>query len=453
MKRGRVTLADLSIRKMEPPRRITWRTSDLLRATAVFAAVYVALQFLWLASTILFAVFLGILFGVALSAGVDRLAAVAIPRALGTTALVLAFFGLLGLAGTLMAPTVREQAQELRVRLPQALDDVEQWIEERNGLFSTLLSGGDDSRGEVSEEAAEEDPSEEPEEEPVEEPEERPAEQPGEEPAEAEEEAPEEEPEGAEEAPEETADEGQAEAAQAGDAQDEAPPGESMRQRLVEQLGDLGTHLFSFVTSTVHVLGGVLLIIFMAIYIAVNPEVYRQGILLMIPARGREKAAEVLSETSLMLRKWLLTQLVAMVVVGTATAIALTLLDVRAALALGILAGLLEFIPIFGPIIAAVPAIAMGFLESPQTALYVTLVYIVIQQIESQLLVPLLMSEGIDLPPVLTVLSQALMALIFGFLGLLVAVPLVAVAVVVVKMLYVQDVVGEDVLLPSASAE
>jgi predicted PurR-regulated permease PerM len=95
-----------------------------------------------------------------------------------------------------------------------------------------------------------------------------------------------------------------------------------------------------------------------------------------------------------------------------------------------------------------VPAIAMGFLESPTVALYVLIAYVVIQQIESQLLVPILMKEGIDMPPVLTVLAQALMALLFGFIGLLVAVPLVAVVIVFVKILYVQDVVGEDVLLP-----
>lgn len=406
-------MADLSIRKVEPPRRTTWRTSDLLRAAVVFAGVYVALQLLWFASNILFVAFLGILFGVALSAAVDRLSARGIPRVAGTAGIMLALLGVLVLAGVLMAPTVREQTQELRVQLPQALDRLENWIDERDGFFSVLLSAGDDA---PTEEGAQEAP----------------------------EEATEGEPE-----PDPDADPG-AETPQESVEQDEgeSPPSETVRRRLTEQLGDLGAHLFAFVTSTAEMLGGILLILFMAIYIAINPGTYRRGILFLIPSRGRGKAAEVLSEASWMLRRWLVTQLVAMVLVGAATALALMLLDVRAALALGILAGLLEFIPIFGPIIAAVPAIAMGFLESPTVALYVLIAYVVIQQIESQLLVPILMKEGIDMPPVLTVLAQALMALLFGFIGLLVAVPLVAVVIVFVKMLYVQDVVGEDVLLP-----
>jgi predicted PurR-regulated permease PerM len=404
-------LADLSIRKVEPPRRTTWRTSDLLRAAVVFAGVYVGLQLLWFASNILFVAFLGILFGVALSAAVDRLSARGIPRVAGTAGIMLTLLGVVVLAGVLMAPTVREQTQELRIQLPQALDRLENWIDERDGFFSVLLSAGDDA---PEEEGAREEPEEAPEDEP------------------------EPDPDPGAERPQESVEQDEG----------EGPPSETVRRRLTEQLGDLGAHLFAFLTSTAEVLGGILLILFMAIYIAINPGTYRRGILFLIPSRGRDKAAEVLSEASYMLRRWLVTQLIAMVLVGATSALALMLLDVRAALALGILAGLLEFIPIFGPIIAAVPAIAMGFLESPTVALYVLIAYVVIQQIESQLLVPILMKEGIDMPPVLTVLAQALMALLFGFIGLLVAVPLVAVVIVFVKMLYVQDVVGEDVLLP-----
>ena len=95
----------------------------------------------------------------------------------------------------------------------------------------------------------------------------------------------------------------------------------------------------------------------------------------------------------------------------------------QAALALGLLAGLLEFIPTVGPIMSALPAIAMGFLDSPEKALSVTIAYVVIQFFENHMLIPLLMKGGMNLPPALTVFSQALMALLFGFLGLMCAVP------------------------------
>ena len=115
----------------------------------------------------------------------------------------------------------------------------------------------------------------------------------------------------------------------------------------------------------------------------------------------------------------------------------------KAALALGLLAGLLEFIPTVGPIISSLPAIAMGFLDSPEKALWVLVAYVVVQFVESHLLIPLLMKGGINLPPALTVFSQALMALLFGFLGLMCAVPLLAATAVAVRMLYVEGVVGE----------
>jgi predicted PurR-regulated permease PerM len=91
---------------------------------------------------------------------------------------------------------------------------------------------------------------------------------------------------------------------------------------------------------------------------------------------------------------------------------------------------------------------AMGFLDGPEKALWVALAYIAIQQIEGNVMMPLLMKEGLDLPPVLTILFQAALSLVFGFVGLLFAVPLLGAVMVPIKLLYVQDVVGDDLPLP-----
>jgi predicted PurR-regulated permease PerM len=168
----------------------------------------------------------------------------------------------------------------------------------------------------------------------------------------------------------------------------------------------------------------------------------------LFPHEARPRAQEVLSETAVMLRRWLLAQFISMVLVGVLTAVVLLLLGVKAALALGIIAGILEFIPIAGPVIASVPGIAMGFLDGPEKAVYVALAYVVIQQAEANLLYPLLMKKGLELPPVLTIFTQGVMSIVFGFLGLLVAVPMLAAVIVPVKMLYVRDVVGDEVKLP-----
>ncbi|HEU5174430.1 MAG TPA: AI-2E family transporter, partial [Gemmatimonadaceae bacterium] len=91
------------------------------------------------------------------------------------------------------------------------------------------------------------------------------------------------------------------------------------------------------------------------------------------------------------------------------------------------------------------PAIAMAFLDSPEKAAAVTILYVGIQFAENQLLIPMLMKGGLDLPPAVTILAQALFTLLFGFLGLMVAVPAMAAVMVTVKMLYVHDVVGDRV--------
>jgi predicted PurR-regulated permease PerM len=124
-----------------------------------------------------------------------------------------------------------------------------------------------------------------------------------------------------------------------------------------------------------------------------------------------------------------------MLVIGAVTTLFLVVLHVKAALPLGILAGLSKFIPIVGSIFAAIPAMAMAFIDSPHKALVVGVGYLVIQFIENHLLVPVLMKKGVNLPPAFTLGIQALMALLFGFLGLLVAVPLLAVIMTVVRTL------------------
>jgi predicted PurR-regulated permease PerM len=193
---------------------------------------------------------------------------------------------------------------------------------------------------------------------------------------------------------------------------------------------------------------GLLIIIFLSIYIAVDPEMYRRGIMHLFPHARRDRVGEVLSAIAAVLRKWLVTQLIAMVTLGIVTTVILLALDVKAAFALGLLSGLFEFIPTLGPIISSLPAIAMGFLDSPEKALWVMLAYVGVHFLEGHLLIPLLMKGGINLPPALTIFSQALMALLFGFLGLMCAVPLLAATVVGVKMLYVEDIVGDPQIGP-----
>jgi predicted PurR-regulated permease PerM len=210
---------------------------------------------------------------------------------------------------------------------------------------------------------------------------------------------------------------------------------EAIKRRLSEGLGTATKYLFSFVSNTLAAIAAFILLIFLAMYIGAEPEVYRGWMLAAVPATSRAQVRIVLDEVSTVLRKWLITQLVAMVVIGTVSFTVLMLLGVKAAFALGFIAGLMEFIPTVGPILSAVPAILMGFVDSPEKALAVGLAYWGIQFVENNLLIPYLMRGEMDLPPAITIIAQTLMTLVFGFLGLMVAVPLTAAVLVPLRMM------------------
>ena len=135
------------------------------------------------------------------------------------------------------------------------------------------------------------------------------------------------------------------------------------------------------------------------------------------------------------LRKWLVTQMIAMVVIGVVSMVVLLLLGVKAPFALAFIAGLCEFIPTVGPVLSAVPAVLMAFVDSPEKALAVLIAYWGIQFLENNLLIPYLMRGEMDLPPAITLVAQSLMTLVFGFIGLMVAVPLTAAVLVPLRMM------------------
>lgn len=227
----------------------------------------------------------------------------------------------------------------------------------------------------------------------------------------------------------------------------EVAPSEAIRQKLQSAASGAAKYLFSFVSNTVAVLTSFVLLTFLAIYIGAEPEVYRGWLLAAVPAASRAQVRLVLGEMATVLRKWLVTQLIAMVVIGVVSMVALLLLGVKAAFALGFIAGLLEFIPTVGPVLSAVPAILMGFVDSPEKALAVGLVYWGIQFMENNLLIPYLMRGEMDLPPAITLVAQTLMTLVFGFIGLMVAVPLTAAMLVPLRMIAERENAIEKAML------
>ncbi|MBP2230719.1 putative PurR-regulated permease PerM [Azospirillum agricola] len=204
------------------------------------------------------------------------------------------------------------------------------------------------------------------------------------------------------------------------------------------------SRLQSLATGLAYVVGDAIVVLFAAIYLAASPGVYRRGVVLLVPPRGHDRAREVLDVTGDALWKWLIGQLAAMASVGAMTTLGLWLLGIPAAPALGMVAGLLEFVPLVGPFLAAVPAILIAFAQSPNDALWVAGLYLVIQQVEGNLITPLLQKSVVDLPPVVTIGAIAAGGVLFGLMGMFLATPLAVVALVLVNMLYIEDKLGEE---------
>lgn len=177
-------------------------------------------------------------------------------------------------------------------------------------------------------------------------------------------------------------------------------------------------------------------ILFLAIFLAAQPEVYRDLLLRLVPPQSRGRARGIYDETGRNLRNWVIGKALTMVMTGIFITVGLTLFGVPGALALGALAALLEFIPNFGPTIAAAPAVISAFLISPGTALWVAIYFFVFQQFQSAITVPLIERRAVDIPPAALLIWQLMLAIGFGILGLFVATPLLAVISVVARILY-----------------
>jgi predicted PurR-regulated permease PerM len=197
-------------------------------------------------------------------------------------------------------------------------------------------------------------------------------------------------------------------------------------------------------SSTFGLVSSVILILFIGIFTASDPGLYRRGLLRMIRKDRRYRVDEVISETVQKLWWWILGQLFSMTVVGLATGVGLWALKIPFSATLGLLSGLLTFIPNFGPILSAVPAVLLASTSGLLQIAYVAALYLGIQLIESNLLTPLVQQRNVRLPAVLNVSVQVLMGILYGVAGLVVASPLAVVGMVLVQRFYVEDYLGDS---------
>ncbi len=218
---------------------------------------------------------------------------------------------------------------------------------------------------------------------------------------------------------------------------------------LVEQgsgdISNLAAQAGAYVLSAGNGIANLILVFVGAIFIASDPAVYRRGLLLLMPSRAEDTVATALDDASRGLRGWMLGQAVSSLVVAAFTWAGLALLGVPASGGLGLIAGLLDVIPMIGPIIAGVPAVLLAFTVSPATALWTVLLFLVIQQIQGNFLQPMIQKQAVDVPPAVLLFAVVAAGLIFGFLGVLLAAPLTVVAYVLVQRIYVRTLLGKKI--------
>jgi predicted PurR-regulated permease PerM len=213
----------------------------------------------------------------------------------------------------------------------------------------------------------------------------------------------------------------------------------SQAQSTSSENGEMTARVAQIFSTTLGGIVNLFIIVFIGVYVALNPRWYERGMLRLIPPAGRGRARELLGAIGHTLRWWLFGRAVGMLVVGIITTVGLLLLGVPFALGLGVIAALLDFVPIVGPILAAAPAILVALGTDVTLALYTVMLYLGIQFLEGYVLTPLIEQRSVALAPALTIGAQVLLGVLIGALGVVFATPLSAAIVVLVTKLYVED--------------
>ena len=197
-------------------------------------------------------------------------------------------------------------------------------------------------------------------------------------------------------------------------------------------------------TRTLGAVGSIGLVLVLGVYLAADPQLYRRGLFRLVPPAWRSRVDSALLASGQALSRWLLGQGISMMFVGSATAIGLAVLGVPLAATIGVIAGVLAFIPFFGPIASGILAVLLSFMQGPQQALYVAVLCVAIQQVEGNLLMPFVQRWAVNLPAVLGIIAAVIFGLLFGLAGVILDTPLMVVLMMLVEKLYVEAVLEAE---------
>ncbi|MBR1173290.1 AI-2E family transporter [Bradyrhizobium sp. KB893862 SZCCT0404] len=196
--------------------------------------------------------------------------------------------------------------------------------------------------------------------------------------------------------------------------------------------GAIVSQTFKLLLGTIHGVGNIFIVLFLGLSFAAQPGVYHDGLLFLAPARHRRRVALIIDRTAETLERWLIAQIVVMIAVGAVTWIGLAVIGIPGSFILGIQAGLLAFIPTVGAIIAGVVVVLASLASGWIPALSAFLLFMGVHAMESYVLTPILQRQALDIPPATLFAFQIVLGVVFGIWGLALALPLVAIAKVMI---------------------
>lgn len=214
-------------------------------------------------------------------------------------------------------------------------------------------------------------------------------------------------------------------------------------------LGEIASRAVTIGSSILEAVAAIILILVGGLYLAVTPQRYRAGFIALFPERWHKITSSTMDDSAFALSRWLKAQLIAMGIVGFMTGIGMWLAGVPSPLALGLIAGATEFIPIVGPIAGAIPALLLASAQGWEVTVAALAVAVVVQQLENNLIMPFVVGRVVELPAAVGLFATVAMGLLFGPLGLLLGYPLAIVADVAIRRLYVREALGKRVEIPA----
>lgn len=214
-------------------------------------------------------------------------------------------------------------------------------------------------------------------------------------------------------------------------------------ESLLRQPGRVIDRATGLLAGTIGLLVSVVVVVVVGVYLAASPRIYTSGIVSLVAPRRRERTRLLLRKLYDTLRWWLIGQGIAMASVAVVMTTGLWLLGLEGAVALGVFAGLMDFVPNLGPYVGAAPAVLVAMPRGGETVLWVIGLVVVAQTLEGYVITPMIQQQTVHLPPALTIAVQLVLGVLLGAIGVIIAAPATAVAIVLVRELYVKDTLGD----------